>query len=101
MPAWSGDGETIAFSRGASTDSFVVDVDCWEVEQLTDAPGQNTLPAWTPDSQQIVFRTTRNGRWQIFVMNADGSDQRLIVDYAPVSADWAFDRMSVAEPNGN
>jgi hypothetical protein len=97
MPAWSPDGETIAFSRGRPTNLFVVEVESGTVEQLTDTFGQDSLPAWTPDSRQIVFRTTRDGPWQIFIMNADGSDQKLIIDNARVSDDWAFDRMSVAE----
>jgi Tol biopolymer transport system component len=53
------------------------------------------VPAWTPDGQQIVFRTTRNGLWQIFVMNANGSNQHLIIDNVGASDEWAFDRMSV------
>ena len=97
MPAWSPDSEKIAFSRGAPTDIFVLELASEELQRLTDGAGQDTLPVWLPDSQQLLFRTTRSGRWQIYVMNADGSEQRLVVDNAPVSDDWAFDRMSVAD----
>jgi len=30
-------------------------------------------------------------------MNADGSDQRMVIDNAPIGDDWMFDRMSVVE----
>ncbi|OQY43692.1 MAG: hypothetical protein B6242_14175 [Anaerolineaceae bacterium 4572_78] len=32
-------------------------------------------PAWSPDGSQIAFVTDRNGRWEIWLMNADGSNQ--------------------------
>jgi uncharacterized protein YgiM (DUF1202 family) len=36
----------------------------------------NVAPAWSPDGSRIAFLTDRSGRWEIWVMNADGSDQR-------------------------
>ncbi len=48
----------------------------WEAVQ----PGQegkqwnNVAPAWSPDASQIAFLTDRTGRWEIWVMNTDGSN---------------------------
>jgi hypothetical protein len=36
----------------------------------------NAAPAWSPDGLQIAFVTDRTGRWEIWIMNADGSNQR-------------------------
>ncbi|MGC8880219.1 MAG: TolB family protein [Anaerolineae bacterium] len=36
----------------------------------------NAAPAWSPDGRRIAFVTDRTGRWEVWVMNADGSDQR-------------------------
>ncbi len=30
-----------------------------------------------PDGQQIAFKSNRNGKFDIYIMNADGTDQRL------------------------
>ncbi|MGE5601564.1 MAG: TolB family protein, partial [Nitrososphaerales archaeon] len=38
-------------------------------------PWNNAAPAWSPDGSQIIFLTDRNGQWEIWAMNADGSNQ--------------------------
>jgi len=38
-------------------------------------------PVWSPEANLIAFHTNRVGRYpQVFLMNADGSDQRLLAD---------------------
>lgn len=36
----------------------------------------NAAPAWSPDGSQIAFMTDRMGKWEIWIMSADGSNQR-------------------------
>ena len=36
----------------------------------------NAAPAWSPDGKRIAFLTDRTGSWDIWVMNADGSNQQ-------------------------
>lgn len=49
------------------------------LRQLTRG-GQNAEAYWSPDGKRLIFQSTRDPYAcdQIFVMNADGSDQRLV-----------------------
>ena len=49
------------------------------LKKLTDG-GQNAEAYWSPDGQRLIFQSTRPPYAcdQIFIMNADGSDQRLV-----------------------
>ena len=49
------------------------------IRQLTFG-GQNAEAYWSPDGSKLVFQSTRDGAAcdQIYVMNADGSDQRMV-----------------------
>jgi len=44
------------------------------IVQLTHTQASNTHPTWSPDGTLIAFSTDRDGYWQIYRMNADGSE---------------------------
>jgi TolB protein len=46
--------------------------------QLTDSQGSSYQPAWSPDGRQIVFASDRNRDSDIFIMGADGANERLL-----------------------
>jgi TolB protein len=49
------------------------------IHQLTHG-GQNAEAYWSPDGKRLIFQSTRTGYEcdQMFIMNADGSDQKLV-----------------------
>ena len=48
----------------------------------------SSAPDWSHSRKLIAFMSNRNGRPEIFVMNADGSDQRLLASLGSVGANF-------------
>ena len=109
---WSPDGREIAFSRGAiHIDIYAAKVDGSGERRLTHGPARmkhaggkpihNTADAWSPDGKKIAF--TRMGDQGIptpeaglYVMNADGSDQRRLAQNNVGRALWSPDGRKLA-----
>jgi hypothetical protein len=96
QPAWSIDGQQIAFVRreGGNQDIYTVAADGSNLKRLTDDPAIDTSPAWAPDNH-LLFRSLRAGQWGIYSMNADGSDRRLLLEI-DAETSWQPDRLSVS-----
>lgn len=44
-------------------------------------------PIWTPDGSQVAYMSNESGRWQVYVMNTDGTNTRRIT---PDDADYVY-----------
>jgi TolB protein len=60
-------------------------------------PPSNVAPAWSPDGRSIAFLSNRDGPWRIYVMRADGSQQRPMfgakLDNLGFQYEWASERV--------
>jgi uncharacterized protein YgiM (DUF1202 family) len=87
-PAFSPDGRylAVAFSENGAYDIFRLNGDGSGRVRLTETPlwvtagpgehkaWNNVSPTWSPDGARIAFLTDRRGSWEVWLMNADGSD---------------------------
>ncbi len=83
-PSFSPDGNWIAFSsrsaRAVDSDIYVAAPDGSGARNVTNHPGIDTSPAWSPTSRQIAFVSDRSGTPQIWTMDADGTNARRLVN---------------------
>jgi TolB protein len=47
---------------------------------LTSSDSNDIDPAWSPDGSKIAFVSSRSGKPQLYIMNADGSNPRQVTD---------------------
>jgi len=78
-PAWSPNGQLLAFSwrrPNGNYDIYVMELVTHQLVELTRDAGRNERPSWAPDGRHLVFESTRTGTRQIWSMIADGTEAR-------------------------
>lgn len=121
---WSPDGRRIAFQSSledernhhphggpgsVSSAIYVIDSDGTNQRRLTDVHNLHAFSSWSPDATRFAFSSDReinrvesgamlSGSWHIYVMNADGSNQRKLThdpadDMNPL---WSPDGTTIA-----
>lgn len=78
-PQFSPNGKEIAYFTDEPENKirniFVMNKNGKNQVQLTNSDFADENPFWSPDGKMIVFQSNRNGNYQIFTMNADGTKQ--------------------------
>jgi len=90
-PAWASDGQRIVAQMRINNRSEIVLLDAsgkvarylTQPPPTYERPGKpapnSVAPTWSPDGQSILFLSDRDGAWKLYIMNADGSNQRLFL----------------------
>lgn len=104
FPVWSPDGHQIAFVSSLDSrtgeppiEYFVVNVDGSGLAKLAETEILSVPPAieWSPDGSRIALSLRIDGRWDIHVVNADGTG------LANVTSDPNDESQPLWSPNGS
>jgi dipeptidyl aminopeptidase/acylaminoacyl peptidase len=110
-PSFSPDGSRVVFSGHAvgDYDIYVADLDTGGTTQLTDSPGADGWPVWSPDGEWIAFTTERDDclrspsdqdcwtggepgeHHDVWLMRPDGSEQHRVTPESGQFIAWAPD----------
>ena len=94
-PAWSPDGQSVAFdlrNEDGRGDVYVIPARGGAAVRLTDDPADDLVPSWSRDGQSIYFGSTRTGRYEIWKMSARGGNPIQVTHNGGTYAKESIDR---------
>jgi TolB protein len=94
--AWSPDGAELVYSMQGSL--WRQRVDATEARQLTDGPGYDYQPDWSPDGRFVVYASYRDDAIELRVLElSTGRDEALVADGAVnIEPRWSPDGVRLA-----
>jgi Tol biopolymer transport system component len=99
--AWSPDGINLALSFGDAqhSDIYVASLDGKHTRKISDSPGINIKPAWSPDGKRIAylcFEIKDTGTVaDALIAETDGANKRQIRGINPYDISWSVDGRSI------
>jgi TolB protein len=98
-PAVAPDGSRVVFAIPAPTGQVIASVDREGKDRKTLAQGGiNNWPAFSPDGRHIAFGSSRDGTFDLYVMNGDGGGVRRLTNSPGLDARpaWSPDGRRIA-----
>lgn len=106
-PQYSPDGKKCVFvltemleeKNDYASNLYIIDTEnSGEPKQWTYGENRNQSPRWSPDGTELAFVSNRNGKNQIFVLDAAGGEAKQVTDFKNGASDpvWSPDGKKIA-----
>ena len=100
-------GESVAVDK---TDIGSQNTDVWTYalqrerpKRLTFDPGIDAMPVWSPDGARLMFSSSRQHRFDLYLKNADGAQEEKLIEHSDADSfanDWSRDGKYVLYTQG-
>lgn len=79
-PAWSPTGDRIVCVCRVNNvfDLYLLNLRTRQITKLTESNARNESPSWSPDGRHIVFASNLRGGTQLFVIDYDGANLKVL-----------------------
>jgi Tol biopolymer transport system component len=89
-------------NRDGNREIYTMNDDGRSPIRITDDPGSDDSPSWSPDGSTILFASDRDGAWNIYTIRADGTQLLQLTtgtgsNYAP---SWCMDGTKILFSSG-
>jgi Tol biopolymer transport system component len=79
----SANGQSVAVDKtdvgSQNTDIWMYDLQRGSTKRLTFDPGLDALPVWSPDGSRVLFTSSRNNVFDLYLKTTDGSQEEKLI----------------------
>ena len=95
-PIWSPDGKWVVYHSGSNIQ--IVNSSSTEVREITAGTSQNRFADWSPDGDQLLFLSNRDGQSAVYVIDLEGGEPTKLTDsqFSSALPVWSPDGEKVA-----
>jgi Tol biopolymer transport system component len=95
-PIWSPDGKWVVYHSGNNVQ--IVNSSGTEVREITAGTSQNLFADWSPDGDQLLFLSNRDGQSAVYAIDLEGGEPTKLTDsqFSSALAVWSPDGEKVA-----
>ena len=103
-PAWSPDGNWLAYVSFEKKRSMVYVQNVWSGERklISEYQGINSAPAWSPDGRSLAMTLSKDGNPDIYVYNLDNNSLRRLTRHTAIDteANWSPNGRNIVFTSG-
>jgi eukaryotic-like serine/threonine-protein kinase len=100
-------GKSVAVDKtdpgSRNADVWIYDFEGGNTKRMTFDPGVDAMPVWSPDGRQLIFSSSRQHSFDLYLKDANGAVEEKLIEHTDVDrypCDWSRDGKHVLNVRG-